>query len=142
MKKLKKGFTLIELLIVIIILAILIAIVVGVSFQSNRNKAYDIDKKGDVASYQKKLEEYFVDNNSYPATLASLEPDYFPQGGSPTNPAGDQYQYTPSPEGCQGTTASPCTGYQLQVRLSNQRDQSTNTVDDNGTRVYRIVSSQ
>ncbi len=139
MQKAKKGFTLIELLIVIIILAILIAIVVGVSFQSNRNKAYDIDKKSDVASYQKKLEEYFVDNNTYPGALATLVPDYFPV--EPTNPAGDAYAYTPSPVGCDGTTVI-CTGYQLQVRLSNQRDQSTNTVDDGGTRVYRITSSQ
>jgi len=157
MLKAKKGFTLIELLIVIIILAILIAIVVGVAFQSNRNKAIDIDKKSDVASLQKKLEEYFVDNSSYPGPdEAAMTAALVAADGSlymtemPVNPSADTYEYSATADGGAACTTAgdDCTTYALEVELSNTRDNGANTHPTadcpltSATRCYIVESSQ
>lgn len=72
--KLKKGFTLIELLIVIVIIGILAVIVVGLVATNARNRANDAAAKADMREIQTALEQYFIDNEQYPAT-ASVESD-------------------------------------------------------------------
>jgi type II secretion system protein G len=74
--KLKKGFTLIELLIVIVIMGILAAIVVGLVATNSKARANDAKKKADMREIQTALEQYFVDTDAYPATLALLTPTY------------------------------------------------------------------
>lgn len=62
-----KGFTLIELLIVIVIIGILAGIVIGLTGANARRKANDAQAKADLHELQNALEQYFVDNDAYPA---------------------------------------------------------------------------
>ncbi len=64
----KKGFTLIELLIVIVIIGILAGIVVGIVGTSANAKAKDAKLKANVHEVQNALEQYYIDNGSYPVT--------------------------------------------------------------------------
>lgn len=63
---LKKWFTLVELLVVITILAI-ISVVAYQNFGWATDKAVATRKTSDVATIETSLNQYFVDNNSYPA---------------------------------------------------------------------------
>lgn len=69
--KLKKGFTLIELLIVIVIIGILAVIVVGLVATNARNRANDAAAKAEMREVQTALEQYFIDNEEYPAGNAA-----------------------------------------------------------------------
>lgn len=104
-----RGFTLIELLIVIVIIGILAVIVVGLVATNNRNRANDVRAKSDMREIQTALEQYFVDNNQYPADLAALVPDYLAE--AKTSPRNAAYTYTSD-----GTT------YALTYELQNTRD--------------------
>ena len=112
--KLKRGFTLIELLIVIVIMGILAAIVVGLVATNSRNRANDVTKKADMREIQTALEQYFVDNDHYPAALTDLTtaPAYIK--AVPTSPDSNAYTYTV-------TGADPVT-YTLTVTLKNTKD--------------------
>jgi prepilin-type N-terminal cleavage/methylation domain-containing protein len=116
LKAAKRGFTLIELLIVIIILTILIGIVVGVSFQSNKNRANDVKMKADMDRVAKKLEEYFADNEQYPAAIygGTFETDYMKT--TPQRPDKTNYTYAVS-----GTNNS---SYTLTTALYNTKDKN------------------
>ncbi len=65
------GFTLIELLVVITIIGILAAMAVP-QFSAYRRKGYDADAQANARNMALAQEAYFVDNNTYTATLADL----------------------------------------------------------------------
>jgi prepilin-type N-terminal cleavage/methylation domain-containing protein len=109
MLKTKKGFTLIELLIVIVIIGILAVIVVGLVATGARNRANDARRKAIMREAQTALEEYKVDNDTYPAALATLVPNYMTAVPEVIN--SKAYTYTP---------ASNC--YTLSVTLDNSSD--------------------
>ncbi len=67
----KKGFTLIELLIVIVIIGILAGIVVGIVGTSANAKAKDAKLKANVHEVQNALEQYYIDNGTYPTDVAT-----------------------------------------------------------------------
>ncbi len=65
------GFTLIELLVVITIIGILAAIAIP-QFGTYRRKGYDADAQANVRNMALAQEAYFMDNNTYTATLSDL----------------------------------------------------------------------
>ena len=70
-----KGFTLIELLVVIVILGVLAAVVVF-SVNGISNEAETNGCKQELRTLRTAVESYRAQNTSYPASIASLEPDY------------------------------------------------------------------
>jgi general secretion pathway protein G len=134
-KTLKKqgGFTLLELLIVIVIIGILALLIIP-NITSAPKKARDTTRKTDITTIRKALEEYFVNNNSYPASgswqtdltsgsaplMKSVPTD--PKNGSPS-----QYVYTYTPSG------TPATSYTLGACLENDADQGQGTAAANAT---------
>lgn len=131
MLKGKKGFTLIELLIVIVIIGILAGIVVGVVGTSSRKKANDAKKKSTVHEIQNALEQYFVDNNAYPAALGDLKT---------TTPAllGSSVDVTPFTY----TPANTNTTYTLSFTLENQGDSGDNVTGTSPNKVYQVTNKQ
>jgi len=127
----KKGFTLIELLIVIVIIGILAGIVVGIVGTSSRHKANDAKKKSTVHEIQNALEQYFVDNNAYPAALADLKSTTPPLLGASVDTA--SYTYTP---------ANTNTTYALSFVLENQGDSGDNVSGTSPDKVYQVTNKQ
>ncbi|MDQ7842952.1 MAG: prepilin-type N-terminal cleavage/methylation domain-containing protein [Armatimonadota bacterium] len=113
----ERGFTLIELLIVVAIIAILAAILIP-NFLRARAQSQVSASKGNMKNIATALESYFVDNGSYPTTLAQLAAA--PQNylrSTPNDPCTNQpYVYTPTGSPPQdyalttpaGWTSSPC----------------------------------
>lgn len=64
------GFTIVELLIVIVVIGILAAITI-VAYNGIQKRAQDSRRANDIASLQKALELYKVQNGSYPPHIAS-----------------------------------------------------------------------
>lgn len=60
-----RGFTIVELLIVIVVIAILAAITI-VAYNGMQQRARDGDRQSGVATIQKALEMYRLDNGGYP----------------------------------------------------------------------------
>lgn len=128
-KLLKKqgGFTLLELLIVIVIIGILALLIIP-NITSAPKKARDTKRKTDITTIRKGLEEYFVNNNSYPANLAGLTTGTAPIIGTiPTDPKNASpaqyvYTYTPAPVG------GPYTTYTLTACLENDQDSGANVI--------------
>lgn len=128
--KLKRGFTLIELLIVIVIMGILAAIVVGLVATNSKARANDARKKADMREIQTAVEQYFVDNDAYPANLTALTTGTQPYLTTvPTSPDSNAYTYT---------VGNPATTYTLTVTLGNKSDKGPNVT--NG--VYSLAQKQ
>jgi len=66
-----KGFTLVELLIVIAIIGILISVGLA-SFRRAQTQTRDGQRKADLENIGGALEQYYSDNNIYPANLSAL----------------------------------------------------------------------
>ncbi|HWZ66171.1 MAG TPA: type II secretion system protein [Patescibacteria group bacterium] len=136
-QKLNKGFTIVELLIVIVVIGILAALVLN-SFSGVQAKARDTKRQTDMKALATQLEVCYNDKcgSSYP-TLVQLT-DTSAGGFIQTNMKGldvnalkdsngatiqanapaatNQYQYSPTPAGCTGTTgATLCTSFTLQA---------------------------
>ena len=116
------GFTLLELLIVIVIIGILALLIIP-NITSAPKKARDTKRKTDVTTLRKGLEEYFVNNNVYPAALTDLTSGSAPIVKTlPTDPKNASpyvYSYTP---------ANSNTTYTLTACLENDQDNGSNTV--------------
>lgn len=115
MPKLVKGFTLIELLVVISIIAVLSAIGLT-SYRTFLQNSRDSRRQADLKLIQTALEDYHSDQLYYPTSVTSGSSLVF---GSktylntvPSDPKGAVYTYTPSPSGCDNTSAN-CTSYCL-----------------------------
>src|ERR1035441_9345033 len=67
----QRGFTLLELLIVIVIIGILALLIIP-NITSAPKKARDTKRKTDLTTLRKGLEEYFVNNNVYPASSGTV----------------------------------------------------------------------
>ena len=123
-KSLKKqgGFTLLELLIVIVIICILALLIIP-NITSAPKKARDTKRKTDVTTLRKGLEEYFVNNNAYPAALTDLTTGTAPIVKTlPTDPKNTgAYVYTYTPANTNST-------YTLTACLENDADSSANVV--------------
>src|SRR5438067_13930624 len=66
-----KGFTLIELMVVVLIIAILIAIAIP-TFLGARQRAQDKQAQSNIRNALTTEKTYYVDNQAYTATVASL----------------------------------------------------------------------
>lgn len=71
----KVGFTIIELLVVLAVMGLLMGIVLANSL-SARSLARDNQRVSDIGVIRNALGRYFVDYDSFPATLSSLVPTY------------------------------------------------------------------
>jgi general secretion pathway protein G len=123
----QKGFTLLELLIVIVIIAILALLIIP-NITSAPKKARDTQRKTDITAIRKALEEYFVNNNSYPAGSGQADTAVgtdlgagsapimktVPQDPKKGSPAQYVYWYTPS--------GTPVTSYTIGACLENDQD--------------------
>jgi len=67
----QQGFTLIELMIVIAIIGILAAIAIP-QFSAYRQRAYNSAANSDLKNAATAQEAYYVDNETYTATIANL----------------------------------------------------------------------
>src|ERR1043166_4726041 len=67
----EKGFTLIELMVVVLIIAILIAIAIP-TFLGARQRAQDKQAQSNIRNALTTEKTYYVDNQAYTATAASL----------------------------------------------------------------------
>jgi type IV pilus assembly protein PilA len=87
-KKIKKGFTLLEILLVISAIGILAAIVL-VAINPNRQlaQARDTVRQADINTLQKALDQYLIENRSYPSGVNSILRDICNTGSeTSTNP--------------------------------------------------------
>src|SRR6476620_953371 len=118
------GFTLLELLIVIVIIGILTLLIIP-NITSAPKKARDTKRKTDITTVRKGLEEYFVNNNVYPAALSDLTTGSAPiiktLPTDPTNTGVYVYTYTP---------ANTNSTYTLKACLENDQDNGANTNTD------------
>jgi prepilin-type N-terminal cleavage/methylation domain-containing protein len=116
--KKKNGFTMIELLVVLSVLGFFTT-AGAVGFQASQRKGRDASRKSDLARVKLAFEDYYNDNNCYPAEGAltacgssSLQP-YLQR--IPCDPISDDpYLYVPLENECQG--------YRLQVALEDEND--------------------
>jgi len=70
------GFTLIEVLVVIGIISILAAIAIS-QYQSYRVRTYDTVARSDLKNAMTALEDYYLDNDIYPASYSDLPANGF-----------------------------------------------------------------
>jgi general secretion pathway protein G len=142
LKTLKRdgGFTLLELLIVIVIIGILALLIIP-NITSAPKKARDTKRKTDITTIRKGLEEYFVNNNAYPAALTDLTSGSAPIIATlptdPKNTSPHTYVYTPAPSG------GPYTTYTLSACLENDADSSANVitaVSPCTTKTFQVVN--
>ncbi len=132
------GFTLLELLIVIVIIGILALLIIP-NITSAPKKARDTKRKTDITTVRKGLEEYFVNNNIYPAALTDLQTGSAPIVKTlpldPKNTGAFVYTYTP---------ANTNTTYTLNACLENDQDNGASVIAAVGTcttKTFQLTNS-
>lgn len=97
----RQGFSLIEILITISIIAILTAVGAGFAGALQKNTR-DAQREADLRILQSALQQYYADNNTYPATIPSNGSAFICSSCSssktylnrtPLDPNGTQYFY-------------------------------------------------
>ena len=131
MIKNSKGFTLIELLVVISIIGLLSTLSV-VSLNDARLKARDARRKADMSQLRLALYMYYDDNISYPV-CGNLNTSADDHGANPT--AGSTCYNTVL------TSAITSGAKPVMSKLPTDPLNLSNTVAENGTYIYRYVSS-
>lgn len=129
----QKGFTLLELLIVIVIIGILIVLVLP-NLINGPIKARDSSRKQHLYAISNGLEQYYNDNQAYPAALSDLVPGNHLKE-IPKDPRSQaDYSYTPLP-----ATGPPYTSFTVQATLENENDKDIKT---GTTDTYEIANQQ
>ncbi len=134
------GFTLLELLIVIVIIGILALLIIP-NITSAPKKARDTKRKTDITTVRKGLEEYFVNNNVYPAALSDLTTGSAPIIKTlPADPKAGWPVYTYTPANTNST-------YKLDACLENDQDNGASVIDPASsgltsctTKVFELVN--
>ena len=136
-RKHQQGFTLIELLITVSIIAVLT--VVGVaSFLNAQRKGRDARRKADLVAIQQSMENYFSNNNAYPAT-AAIAATAMANGILPVDPSGVAY----AASGVAATAYCYCTPAVLEVTGgTGNASNSTCTFATGATATYQCVKQQ
>lgn len=115
----KGGFTLIELLVAISIIAIVFGIIIT-SAGAIQKAGRDTQRKADLRSLQSALQNYYVDNNTYPVSLTPLTSPKPYISKIPVDPSSSNYCYAKfknSSEAACGT--ADCHYYKLCANLEN-----------------------
>jgi len=93
-KHAKKGFSLLELTVVLIITAILVSAVVPQLVNGYLVKAANKTAL-DISAIQEASRKFYIDNNSWPASIAALQTDnYLPSSWNALNPFPSNNSYT------------------------------------------------
>lgn len=103
----QKGFTLLELLIVIVIIGILIALVLP-NLINGPIRARDVRRKEDLNAISSGLEQYYNDNQAYPAAMADLTAGSYLKEVPKDPRSNADYTYTALP-----ATGPPYTSFTL-----------------------------
>ena len=108
-KRTLQGFTLIELMITVAILGIISAIAVP-SYMTYVKKSKRTEAKTEMLRIAQLQESYYIQNLTYSQELTGLG-----FGAVTENTESDLYSLRSQgqPVGCAGTSANPCTGYQV-----------------------------
>lgn len=80
------AFTLIELIVAVAIIGVLAAIAIP-AYQNYLDKAKTVRAISDIENIGRRLHDYHIDNNNYPASLAEIGADNI------LDPWGNPYQY-------------------------------------------------
>lgn len=106
-KRGKKGFTLIEVLFVVIVIAIIAAIALGRITTTTANAKANACK-ANQAIMNMQIEQYRLNNGTWPGTLATVtgDTDYFPDG-EPVCPSAGTYSMNGTTHRVDCDVASP-----------------------------------
>ncbi len=129
----QKGFTLLELLIVIVIIGILIALVLP-NLINGPIRARDVRRKEDLNAISSGLEQYYNDNQAYPAAMADLTAGSYLKEVPKDPRSNADYTYTALP-----ATGPPYTSFTLTATLENKNDKD---VKSGTTDTYEVVNKQ
>lgn len=116
-RKTRRGFTLIEILIVISVVALGTMAVLG-SYLNQIKKGFDAKRKKALNQMRTAFEDYYSDNNRYPASLACGQ-DLSPwMKRVPCEPDGTNYFYE----------TNETTWFRIYTKLENEADPSIEKV--------------
>lgn len=111
-KNKKQGFTLIELMITVAILGIISTIAVP-SYMSYVKKSKRTEAKTEVLRIAQLQESYYVQNLSYAKALNGTAGLGFANASENTESGLYKVSTLGTPTSCDGTSSSPCTGYNV-----------------------------
>jgi prepilin-type N-terminal cleavage/methylation domain-containing protein len=90
-KMMSRAFSLLELLAVVVILGILAAAIVPRVVTSSQDARVSVHQHN-LGEINAAVERYYIEEGTFPATIAALVPDYLP-GGVPAVPTDSSLDY-------------------------------------------------